>query len=133
MDVAHLDGVPLFAGLSKKQRQRVAQHADEVAVAAGKELVHADGLAWEFFVIRSGEVAVRQGAETIRTLGPGDFFGEIGVMEGPGARRTASVVTTSATTAVVMSSHDLRMIADEIPQVAAGLRSAIAERTAEHS
>lgn len=131
MDVAHLDG-PLFDGLSEGQRQLIAQHADEVSVTAGKELMHADGLAWEFFVIRSGEVAVRQGAETIRTLGPGDFFGEIGVMEGSGARRTASVVTTSPTTAIVMSSQDLRMLAGDMPQIGDRLQSTIAERKAEH-
>lgn len=132
MDVTHLDGVPLFAGLSKKQRQLVAQHGDECDVPAGKELVHENGLGWEFFVIKAGEAAVRQGGETIRTLRPGDFFGEISSLEGPGGRRTASVVTNSAMTAIVISSRDLRMIANDIPQVGTRLRSTIAERTAEH-
>lgn len=132
MDAAHLDAVPLFAGLSNKHRQRVAEHADEVDVAAGKELVHQDGLAWEFFVIKSGAAEVRQGADTIRTLGPGDFFGEIAVLDAAGARRTASVVTSTPMTAIVMSSHDLRALAHEMPELAAGLRSTIAERTAEH-
>lgn len=132
MDVAHLDAVPLFAGLSNKQRQRVAQHADELDVAAGKELVHQDGLAWEFFVIKSGEAVVRQGVDTIRTLGAGDFFGEIASLDTAGTRRTASVITTTAMTAIVMTSHDLRALAREIPALASSLRSTIAERTSEH-
>jgi CRP-like cAMP-binding protein len=129
MDATHLDQLPLFAGLSKKQRKVVAQHAEEVDIAAGTELVHEGSLAWEFFVIENGEAEVRQGTVTIRTLGPGDFFGEIGVLTGPGTRRSASVVTTSPMTAVVVTSHELRAIAGEMPDVAERLRAAIAERT----
>jgi cAMP-dependent protein kinase regulator/CRP/FNR family cyclic AMP-dependent transcriptional regulator/cGMP-dependent protein kinase 2 len=128
MDVTHLDGLPLFAALSQKQRQLVAQHAEEVDVAAGKELVHEGGFAWEFFVIRDGSAEVRHGAQVIRTLGPGDFFGEIGVLSAPVGRRTASVITTSPMTAVVMSSHDLRAIAKEMPELADQLGAAIAQR-----
>jgi CRP-like cAMP-binding protein len=129
MDAARLEGVPLFAGLSKGQRSRVAQHADEVSVPAGKELVHEGGLAWDFFVIESGAAAVRHGADTVTTLGPGDFFGEMAVMTAPSARRNASVLSTEPMTAIVMSAHDLRMIAHEIPQVGERLRSAMEQRS----
>jgi CRP-like cAMP-binding protein len=130
MDVAHLDGQPLFAALSKRQRALVAAHADEIDVAAGKELIHEGALAWEFFVIVSGSAQVAHGAETIRSLGPGDYFGEIGVLS-PGHRRTASVITTSPMTAIVITSHELRAIANEMPDLAAQLRAAIAERSRE--
>lgn len=128
MDVTHLDDQPLFAGLSKKQRALVAAHADEIDVPAGTEVIHEGALAWEFFVIVSGEAQVAHGAETIRTLGPGDFFGEIGVLTAA-QRRTASVTATSPMTAIIMTSHELKAIANQMPEVAAHLRSAIAERS----
>jgi CRP-like cAMP-binding protein len=128
MDGARLDGMSLFDGLSKKQRQFVAQHADEVDVEAGVELCHEGSLAWEFFVIETGQAEVRQGTQAIRTLGAGDFFGEIGVLS-PDKRRTASVVTTTPMTAVVMTSQDLAAIRSEMPDVAERIRSTIAERT----
>jgi CRP-like cAMP-binding protein len=132
VDVKHLDRLPLFAGLSKKEREFVAQHADEVELAAGKELVHEGAIAWEFFVIESGEAEVRHGADAVRTLGPGDFFGEIGVLADD-ARRTASVVTTSAVKAIVMAAHELRAVAHQMPEVADRLRTAVAERTRQFS
>jgi CRP-like cAMP-binding protein len=128
MDVKHLDRLPLFATLSKKQREVIAQHADEVDLGPGKELVHEGAIAWEFFVIESGEAEVRHGTEAVAKLGPGDFFGEIGVLA-KDARRTASVVTTSSMRAIVMAAHELRVIANEMPEVAERLRAAIAERT----
>lgn len=128
MDVSHLDGLALFAGLSKDQRRQVAQHADEVSVAAGKELVHEGGLAWDFFVIESGGAEVRHGADRVATLGPGDCFGEMAVMTAPTARRSASVVTTCPTTAIVMTAQDVRAIARDIPQVGDRLRATIAQR-----
>jgi CRP-like cAMP-binding protein len=128
MDASHLDGLPLFAGLSKKERQLVAQHADEVSIAAGRELVHEGSIAWEFFVIESGRAEVRHGDQLVASLGPGDFFGEMGVLAADG-RRTASVVATEPVSAIVMAAHELKAIAAAMPEVAARLRAAIAERT----
>jgi CRP-like cAMP-binding protein len=130
MDPKRLDGLPLFDGLSKKQRQVVAQHCDEIDVAAGTELCHEGSLAWEFFVIEAGEAEVRQGGQAVRRLGSGDFFGEIGVLS-PAKRRTASVVTTSPMTAIVMTPSDLAAVRLDMPEVAERLRSAISERTRE--
>lgn len=128
MDETHLEGLPLFAGLSKKQRKLIAQHADEIDVDAGKELCHEGSLAWEFFVIVDGEAEVRRGGEPIAKLTRGDFFGEMGVLR-PEKRRMASVVTIAPMTAIVMASHSLRAIAQEMPDVAERLRSVIAART----
>ena len=80
MDVAKLDGLQLFEGLSMQQRELVAQHAVEVDVPEGKELVRDGALAWDFYVIEEGSAEVRRGQKTLGTLGAGDFFGEMGVM-----------------------------------------------------
>ncbi|MDT4914138.1 MAG: family transcriptional regulator, cyclic receptor protein [Pseudonocardiales bacterium] len=127
MDVTHLDGLPLFDGLSKKERQLIAQHADEVDLPAGEDLVENAALAWEFFVIRQGTVDISQGSTKLRSLGPGDFFGEIGVLA-PDRRRTAGVVTTSPVKAIVMTAHELRAVAHQVPEVAQRLGAAMTQR-----
>ncbi len=127
MDVAKLGELQLFDGLSVPQLEMIAQYAVEVDVPEGKELVHDAALAWDFYVIEEGSAEVRHGRTKLATLGAGDFFGEIGVMASD-RRRTASVVTTSPVKAIRLTTHQLRMIADELPVFAERLRAAIAER-----
>ena len=127
MDVAKLDGLQLFDGLSMQQLEMIAQYAVEVDVPEGKELVHDAAVAWDFYVIEEGSAEVRRGQTTLGTLGAGDFFGEMGVMASD-QRRTASVVTTSPMKAIRLTTHQLRTIADELPVFAERLRAAIAER-----
>jgi CRP/FNR family transcriptional regulator, cyclic AMP receptor protein len=127
MDVAKLDGLRLFDGLSTQQLEMIAQYAVEVDVPEGKELVRDAALAWDFYVIREGSAEVRHSRTRLRTLGAGDFFGEIGVMASD-RRRTASVVATSHVKAIRLTTQQLRMIADESPVLAERLRTAIAER-----
>jgi len=127
MDVAKLAGLQLFDGLTSQQREMVAQYAVEVDVPEGKELVRDGALAWDFYVIEEGSAEVRRGPKTLGTLGEGDFFGEIGVMASD-RRRTASVVATSQLKALRLTTHQLRMIADESPDFTERLRTAIADR-----
>jgi CRP-like cAMP-binding protein len=105
----------------------IAQYAVEVDVPEGKALVRDAALAWDFYVIEEGSAEVRRGQTTLGTLGAGDFFGEIGVLA-PDRRRTASVVATSPMKAIRLTTHQLRMIAEQLPEVAERLRAAIAER-----
>ena len=126
MDAAHLEGLPLFAGLSESARRFVASHADEVDVPAGKELIHEQGFAYEFFVIEEGTATVTRDGAHLADLGPGEHFGEMGTMTD--ARRNARVVATTPVTAIVMTSQDLRSIAREIPEVATRLRDTIGQR-----
>jgi CRP/FNR family transcriptional regulator, cyclic AMP receptor protein len=126
MDPARLKTIPLFASLSDREREQVAQRADEVDVAEGKHLIDEGQFGYEFFVIEEGNAQVRHGDETIAQLGPGDFFGEIALLEEQ--RRTASVIATSPMRAVVMFGRDFRQMESELPEVAARIRQAIEDR-----
>jgi CRP/FNR family transcriptional regulator, cyclic AMP receptor protein len=126
MDPARLKTIPLFASLSDREREQVAQRADEVDVAEGKHLIDEGQFGYEFFVIEEGNAQVRHGDETIAQLGPGDFFGEIALLEEQ--RRTASVIATSPMRAVVMFGRDFRQMESELPGVAARIRQAIEDR-----
>ncbi len=85
--------VPLFAGLSDKQLSRLADAMREREVAQGEELTVEGGGGVGFFVIESGEAVVTVGGEEVRTLGPGDSFGEMAVID----RGLRSATMTAAT------------------------------------
>jgi CRP/FNR family cyclic AMP-dependent transcriptional regulator len=126
MDAARLKSIPLFAQLSDAEREQVARWTDEVEVDEGKHLVDEGKLAYEFFVIEEGTADVRHGDDVIARLGPGDFFGEIALLEH--IRRTASVVATSPMRAVVMFGRDFRAMENEMPAVADRVKRAVEER-----
>jgi CRP-like cAMP-binding protein len=126
MDPVRLKSISLFAELSDSEREQVARWADEVDVPEGKHLVDEGKFAYEFFVIEEGTAAVSHGDDIIAELGPGDFFGEIALVEH--VRRTASVVATSPMRAVVMFGRDFRSMENEIPAVAARIKQAVEDR-----
>jgi CRP/FNR family transcriptional regulator, cyclic AMP receptor protein len=126
MEPQELKAVPLFASLSKDQLQFVAQQADEIDVPAGARLATEGRFAYEFFVIEDGSAEVVRDGNAIATLGPGDFFGEIGLLETE--RRTASVVAASPMRLIVLTGSALRSIERQMPAVAQRIRQAIAQR-----
>jgi CRP/FNR family transcriptional regulator, cyclic AMP receptor protein len=128
MDPRDVQSIPLFAGLSKDDQKVVAQYADEVDVNAGTVLAQEGRLAYEFFAIKAGTAEVKVGGEHTAELGPGDFFGEIGLLGGD--RRVASVVATTPMSLVVLTGSQLRAIDSRMPGVAERIRSAMAQRIA---
>ena len=82
--------MPLFSGLGEKERERLAGSFTERTFPAGHEIAVQGKEGVGFFVIESGEVSVSRGGEEIRKLGPGDYFGEMALIDqGP---RSATVV-----------------------------------------
>lgn len=124
MDADRVKSIPLFGDLSPKERELVARHADEVEVGAGKQLIEQGEIGWEFFVIESGAAEVKVGDESVATLGPGDFFGELALKD-ESHRRTASVVTTEPSTLIVMTGQAFRTVEGDMPAVAERIRTAV--------
>jgi CRP-like cAMP-binding protein len=96
-------------------------------VPEGTLLVVEGRFSYEFFVIEQGTADVIHGEQRIAELRPGDFLGEMGVLGD--ARRSASVVSTSPITAIVMTAAALRYVVREMPAVGERLRAAIEERS----
>ncbi len=126
MDAAPLRKLALFAGLSEEERQKVARWAEEVEIPVQKHLVDEGELGYEFFVIQDGRAEVRRGDEVIAQLGPGDFFGEVALLEEH--RRNASVVAAEPMRAIVMTRRDFTEMQAELPSVAALIRQAVEDR-----
>ena len=123
-----LRSIPFFQGLSKKELKLLATQTDELDVREGKELATEGEFGHEFFVIERGTADVLRGGEKIRELGPGDFFGEIALLEED--RRTATVKATSDMTVIVMTRQDFRALDRAEPGVHASVAEAIASRRA---
>jgi cAMP-dependent protein kinase regulator/CRP/FNR family cyclic AMP-dependent transcriptional regulator/cGMP-dependent protein kinase 2 len=128
MDQRAIAAIPLFAGLSKDDQKVVAQYADEVDVPAGTKLAQEGRFAYEFFAIQDGTAQVTREGAPVAELGPGDFFGEIGLLSAE--RRVATVTATSAMRLVVLTGAQLRAIESRMAPVGERIRAAMTERLA---
>jgi CRP/FNR family transcriptional regulator, cyclic AMP receptor protein len=126
MDESSLRSIALFESLPRGAGRAVAQHADEIDVAEGTELVRQGEFAYEFFVIEDGTADVLRDGERIAGLGPGDFLGEMGIVRK--AVRNATVVTRSPAKVIVMTSQAFRLMAQTSPEVASQIEAAVEER-----
>jgi CRP-like cAMP-binding protein len=124
---AHLLGqVPLFEGLSRRHLKKIAEHADEVSFREKETIVEADQPGGTFFVIVEGEVRVVQGNRTIARAGPGEFFGEISLLDG--GPRTASVVADTPVVAIRLFKASFDKVVREEPGVASKILAVVAGR-----
>jgi CRP-like cAMP-binding protein len=101
-----LKRVPLFSQLSGQELEFVASRADEVSVKAGHKLITQGSPGDSFYVLLEGEAHVDVKGKPRRTLKPGDFFGEISMLDrGVG---TATVTTKTPVRLMVMSHAQFR-------------------------
>jgi CRP-like cAMP-binding protein len=128
VDPARLDAIPLFASLAEADKSLVAAHAEGITVPAGKEVATQDDFGYSFFAIEEGEADVRIAAQTVGTLGAGDFFGEIALL--CTGRRTAAVVATTPMKLITIFDRDFRTVEARIPKLGRTLRAAAGERLA---
>jgi CRP-like cAMP-binding protein len=121
-----LASVPLFGSLSEPERAEVAAWFEVKEVGPGVRLVGEGATGNAFFVIGEGEAAVSAGGTELATLGPGDFFGELALLEA--GRRTATVTTTAPSRILVLFRNDFTRLRAAHPQVAAELEAAVQQR-----
>jgi CRP-like cAMP-binding protein len=126
-----LKNVPFFSSLSKKELAAVAQQTDELDVKEGKKLAEEGDFGHEFFVIESGTAEVTRSGERIAELGPGDFFGEMALLDAD--RRNATVTATSPMTVIVMTRQSFRALDSHEPGIHDAVAKEIAKRRAEVS
>jgi len=116
----------MFRHLSQSELERVAGWLQSFSIPEGDVLVREGAAAHEFFLIEDGEAAVLEDGERVAVLGPGDFFGEIGLVET--GRRTASVVAVTPMDVIVMYGPEFERMKVELPTVADQIQAAIRSR-----
>jgi CRP-like cAMP-binding protein len=125
----HLSNVPLFSALSSRDLQKIARASDEVSVPAGKMLVEQGRTGREAFVILEGNAVVKRNGRKIGSLGPGDQFGELALLDhGP---RTATVEAESDLKVLVLGQREFAGVIDEVPGLAHKLLASLAARVRE--
>jgi len=126
MDEAALRQLHVFDGLSRKQLRLLASRADELEVSPGKMLCSKGETAHQFFVIEDGTARVVRDGQYLDELGPGDFFGEMGLLDN--APRNADVVAKTPLRLMVLSGRALRDLEREAPGFARKLSRSVEQR-----
>jgi CRP-like cAMP-binding protein len=112
-DVSH---AKLFRDLDRKETQRIGNRMREVTHSAGSEIVTAGSGGVAFLVILDGEVEVRVPDGRVRTLGPGDHFGEIALLTDD--QRSATIVAKSDVKLAGLTAWDFKPFLIDHPEVA---------------
>lgn len=131
---ALLSSATLFDGLDAEAMERIAAVAIEVEFPADHVIVRQGEIGTGFFVIASGGARVVRDGGTVATLGPGDFFGELSVLDG--RPRVAQVLAEGPTTCLAIASWDFEALLLEEPRITLailrGLVSRLRELTETH-
>jgi len=125
----HLAEVPLFSALSRKELALVARRAEDVKVEPGRVLVSEGSTGSEFFVIIDGTATVSRHGLKVATLGPGDAFGELALLDK--APRNATVTAQTPMEVVVLGQREFGGLIDEVPGFARKLLAGMAKRLRE--
>lgn len=124
----HLAQVPLFQGLSRRQLRTVSSLATRIDVQPGKVLAKEGRPGFEFFIVLDGEVDVRHGDQVVETRGPGEYVGEMALMDS--RPRTADLVAKTPVIIEVMSSREFQSLLSEVPVLSDQIRATVAARRA---
>ena len=126
MDVSQLKSVPLFADVPDESLSKIAPFTAVDEFAEGKEVIREGGYSNDFYVITEGTATVERDGEQIADLGPGDVFGEQGLLE---KQQRSATVRASSTLRVIKIEHwELSRMKKSMPEVVDKLRELIEER-----
>ncbi len=123
---AALASVPLFAGISDESLRRLADVTGEVDFPAGQFIVVQGQVGTGLFVIIEGSAKVIRGSDELATFGPGDFFGELAVIDQE--PRYASVQALEPTRCLALASWDLLDLMEKDPQLSMNMLKGMAQR-----
>ena len=126
MDADGIRDIGVFTDFDESQRACIAGACSELEVEGGTTLTEQGENGYALFAVTSGTADVLRDGQLVRTLGPGDVFGEIAVFVG--GQRTATVVSTAPMRLVMLFNGELARLDREVPEVGKALRASVAER-----
>jgi CRP-like cAMP-binding protein len=126
----HLSDVPLFRACTRKDLTTIARHVEDIQVDPGTVLITEGAIGGqEFFVIVSGKATVTRNGRKVATLGVGDYFGELALLDR--APRNATVKAETPMEVVVLAPRDFATLLDDVPGLARKLMTGMARRLRE--
>jgi CRP/FNR family cyclic AMP-dependent transcriptional regulator len=126
LDSGRLKSIPLFEDIEDSELAQIATFAQEVSVEAGRNLVREGDFSYEFMVIEEGEAEVTREGQHVADLGPGDFFGEMGLLER--TLRNATVTAKTPMLVVTLTGWDLKRMERSVPQAVERVRQTLESR-----
>jgi CRP-like cAMP-binding protein len=124
--VKMLGNVPLFSECSSKELEAIYRAAKEVEHAAGHVIAREGDSGVGFFLILEGQASVTVGGHQRNELGPGDFFGEISLLdEGP---RTATVTAETPMRLLAIAAWVFKGLIEQYPSIASKMLKVVAQR-----
>ena len=126
MDASRLKSIALFDEVDDEELNQIAPFANEVSVEEGRPLVREGDFSYEFMAIEEGQAEVTRAGEHVADLGPGDFFGEMGLLEK--TLRNATVTAKTPMRLVTLTGWDLKRMERAAPRAIERIRAVLDER-----
>jgi CRP/FNR family transcriptional regulator, cyclic AMP receptor protein len=127
VDVSLLKTIPLFAEVPDDKLRKIAPFAETDEFAEGQVVVKEGGYSNHFFAIEEGTAKVERDGEHVADLGPGDVFGEQGLLEKQ--ERSATVIASSRLRVIKIEHWELSRMRKSMPEVVEELKRKVEERT----
>ena len=127
MEPSQLKRIPLFSGASDDDLKQVATFAESREVSEGTEVISEGGFSRELMAIEDGTAEVTRGGEHIADLGPGDIFGEQGMLDDN--IRSATVTATSPLKLISMGHFEVKRLKKDAPDVYGRIEKLVEERS----
>jgi CRP/FNR family transcriptional regulator, cyclic AMP receptor protein len=118
--------VPLFAGLGRRQLERLGMLTEEVDLPQGRTLMRQGERGTELMVIVDGTVSVERGGQQIAERGAGEVLGEMALLDG--GPRTATVTLTSPGRLLIVGRREFDALMEEFPDVRLRILETLAGR-----
>jgi CRP/FNR family cyclic AMP-dependent transcriptional regulator len=122
----HLTRVPLFSDCSKTELERLARRTTDITIEAGQAILKEGRIGFEFFVIVDGTAEVTRRGKQIAELGPGDFFGELALLDN--APRDATITALTTMEVIVLTRAEFNAALVEAPGMTRKLMTGMARR-----
>jgi CRP-like cAMP-binding protein len=126
LDTTQLKRIPLFADAPDEELKKVAAFAQSREVGEGTELIAEGGFSRELMAIEDGTAEVTRDGEHIADLGPGDIFGEAGMLDD--SMRSATVTATSRLKLITMGHFEVKRLKKDAPDVYRRIEELVEER-----
>jgi CRP/FNR family transcriptional regulator, cyclic AMP receptor protein len=127
LEPSQLKRIPLFSGASDDELRKVATFAESKEVSEGTVVISEGGFSRELMAIEDGTAEVTRDGEHIADLGPGDIFGEQGMLDED--VRSATVTATSPLKLISMGHFEVKRLKKNAPEVYGRIEKLVEERS----
>ncbi|HET8593124.1 MAG TPA: cyclic nucleotide-binding domain-containing protein [Solirubrobacterales bacterium] len=127
MDPSQLKRIPLFADASDDELKKVAVFAESREIPEGEVVLEEGGYSSELLAIEEGTAEVTRNGEHVADLGPGDIFGEAGMLDDK--MRSATVTATSRLRVISMGHFEVKRLKKAAPDVYRRIEELVEKRS----